>query len=143
MRRDGFSGLAEDNKWGNFGGASVMWNISKESFMAGVNEVVSDMRIKASYGRVGNMSGIGSYTSLFLYSSGVYGAVPPGSLTRQVTPICNGKQVISMILDFSFGFLNDKIQADINWYYNDVNDLILDIPQSPSKGIPGNTVPAT
>ncbi|HBE41293.1 MAG TPA: SusC/RagA family TonB-linked outer membrane protein, partial [Bacteroidales bacterium] len=34
FRRDAFSGLSKDNKWGNFGGASFMWNISKESFVA-------------------------------------------------------------------------------------------------------------
>jgi TonB-dependent starch-binding outer membrane protein SusC len=41
----------------------------------------------------------------------------------------------------SFGMLKDRIQVDLNWFYNDVNDLILNVPQSPSKGVPGNTIP--
>jgi TonB-linked SusC/RagA family outer membrane protein len=140
-RRDAFSGLSEENKWGNFGGASAMWNISKEGFMAGVNEYVSDMRIKASYGRVGNMSGIGSYASLFLYSSGVYGAAPTWTFSQAGNPALKWEASDKYDVGFSFGLLNDRLQADINWYYNDVNDLILNVPQPPSKGIPGNTVP--
>jgi hypothetical protein len=38
--------------------------------------------------------------------------------------------------------LNDRLQANINYFYNDVNNLILSVPQSPSKGIPSNSIPA-
>jgi TonB-linked SusC/RagA family outer membrane protein len=72
-RRDGYSGLSKDNKYGNFGGVSLMWNLSNEEFMKGLGEIFSDMRLKASYGRVGNMFGIGNYSSLFLYGGGLYG----------------------------------------------------------------------
>jgi hypothetical protein len=141
VRRDGFSGLAEGNKFGTFGGASIMWNISKEGFMGGLNEYVSDLRVKASYGRVGNMSGIGSYTSLFLYSSGVYGSVPMWQFTQAGNPDLKWEASDKYDIGLSFGILNDRIQADINWYYNDVNDLILNVPQAPSQGVPSNVVP--
>lgn len=142
VRRDGFSGLAEGNKFGTFGGASLMWNISKEPFVAGIDDILSDMRLKASYGRVGNMSGIGSYASLYLYSSGVYGAAPTFTFSQAGNPNLKWEASDKYDVGFSFGVLNDRIQADLNWYYNDVNDLILDVPQAPSQGIPGNTVPA-
>ncbi len=142
VRRDGFSGLAEGNKFGTFGGASVMWNISREPFVAGIDDILSDMRLKASYGRVGNMSGISSYASLFLYSSGVYGAAPTWTFSQAGNPDLKWEASDKYDIGFSFGILNDRVQADLNWYYNDVNDLILNVPQAPSKGIPGNTVPA-
>jgi len=141
-RRDGFSGLSEGNKFGNFGGASVMWNISKESFAESLNSIVSDLRLKASYGRVGNMSGINSYASLFLYNSGVYGAVPSWNFNQAGNPELQWEASSKFDLGLSFALLKDRIQADINWYYNNVDDLILNVPQSPSKGIPNNTVPA-
>ena len=140
-RRDGFSGLSEGNKFGTFGGASVMWNISRENFVSGISEYISDMRLKASYGRVGNMSGIGSYASLYLYSSGVYGAAPTWTFTQAGNPDLKWEASDKYDIGFSFGLLKDRIQADLNWYYNNVNDLILNVPQAPSKGIPGNTVP--
>lgn len=142
-RRDGFSGLSEGNKFGTFGGASLMWNISRESFISGgtLNDIFSDMRLKASYGKVGNMSGIGSYSSQFLYQGGVYGAAPTWRFNQAGNPDLAWEASDKYDLGLSFGLLQDKIQVDLNWYYNDVNDLILDIPQSPSKGIPGNTIP--
>jgi hypothetical protein len=142
-RRDGFSGLSAGNKFGTFGGASIMWNVSKEGFIESspLGEIFSDMRFKASYGRVGNMSGIGNYSSLFLYSGGVYGDKPTWLFNQAGNADLQWEASDKYDLGFSFGLLKDKIQVDLNWYYNDVNDLILGTPQSPSKGIPDNKIP--
>jgi hypothetical protein len=79
---------------------------------------------------------------LFLYNSGVYGAVPAWNFNQAGNPELQWEASNKFDIGFSFALLKDRIQADLNWYYNDVNDLILDVPQSPSKGIPNNTVPA-
>lgn len=143
VRRDGYSGLSAGNKYGMFGGGSVMWNISRESFIANsvIGETVSDMRLKASFGRVGNISGVGSYSSLFLYSAGVYGAAPTWLFNQAGNADLQWEASNKYDVGFSFGLLSDKIQVDLNYFYNDINDLMLDLPQSPSKGIPGNTIP--
>ena len=52
MRRDGFSGFAPGNKWGNFPGASIGWNIKEEPFMSGIGKI-TDLKLRASYGKVG------------------------------------------------------------------------------------------
>jgi TonB-linked SusC/RagA family outer membrane protein len=144
FRRDGYSGLSTDNKWGNFGGVSFMWNVSNEGFIAnsGLNDIFSDMRLKLSYGRVGNMFGIGNYSSLFLYSSGLYGAVPTLAFSQAGNSDLKWETSDKYDIGLSFGLLNDRLQADLNYFYNDVNNLILNVPQSPSKGIPGNSIPA-
>ncbi len=143
-RRDGYSGLSKDNKFGNFGGVSLMWNLSNESFIAGssLGEILSDVRLKASYGRVGNMFGIGNYSSLFLYTSSLYGAVPTLYFSQAGNADLQWETSDKYDAGLSFGILNDRLQADINYFYNDVNQLILNVPQSPSKGIPGNSIPA-
>ncbi len=144
LRRDGFSGLSEENKFGTFGGASLMWNISNEGFIADspIAAFISDMRLKGSYGRVGNMMGIGSYSSLFLYGSGVYGAVPTWVFNQAGNADLKWETSDKYDIGFSFGLFKDRIQVDLNYFYNDVNNLILYVPQSPSKGIPGNSIPA-
>ncbi len=144
IRRDGFSGLSKGNKFGTFGGASVMWKVSNESFIAnsGLNNIFSDIRIKASYGRVGNMSGIGNFSSLFLYSAGVYGAVPTLTFSQAGNADLKWESSDKYDVGLSFAFLKDKIQTEISYFYNDINNLILSVPQSPSKGIPGNSIPA-
>ncbi|HOM41834.1 MAG TPA: TonB-dependent receptor, partial [Bacteroidales bacterium] len=118
--------------------------MSNEEFVANsaLNNIFSDIRIKASYGRVGNMSGIGNYSSLFLYSSGVYGAVPTLTFSQAGNADLKWESSDKYDVGLSFGFLKDKIQTEVSWFYNDINNLILSVPQSPSKGIPGNSIPA-
>ena len=143
LRRDGYSGLSKGNEWGNFGGVSFMWNASHENFIANsnLNNYISDIRLKLSYGRVGNMFGIGNYSSLFLYAASLYGSEP--TLYFSQAGNANLKWETSDKYDFglSFGLLKDRLQADINYFYNDINNLILYVPQAPSKGIPGNSIP--
>jgi TonB-dependent starch-binding outer membrane protein SusC len=144
VRRDGFSGLSKGNKYGTFGGASLMWNVSNEKFIANssLSSVFSDIRLKTSYGRVGNMSGVGNYASLFLYGSGVYGAAPTFTFNQAGNKDLKWESSDKYDVGMSFGFLKDKIQMDLSWFYNNINNLILNLPQSPSKGIPGNSIPS-
>lgn len=140
-RRDGYSGLSKDNKYGNFGGVSLMWNLSNEEFMKGLGEIFSDMRLKASYGRVGNMFGIGNYSSLFLYGGGLYGGSSSFAFSQAGNPDLKWETSDKYDVGMSFGLLKDRLQAELGYFYNDVNNLILNLPQSPSKGIPGNSIP--
>ena len=143
MRRDGFSGLAAGNKFGTFGGASLMWNASNEEFISSsLGSIFSDIRVKASYGRVGNISAVSDFSSLFLYGAGVYGAVPTLAFNQAGNADLQWETSNKYDFGLSFGLLNDRIQSEINYYYNDINGLVLNVPQSPSKGIPGNSIPA-
>lgn len=142
-RRDGFSGLAAGRKFGNFGGASAMWNISNEAFFQNspLGNIFSDLRIKGSFGRVGNISGVGSFASLFLYGSGVYNALPTLFFNQAGNADLGWETSNKYDLGLAFGLFNDRIQVDINYFHNDIDGLILNVPQSPSKGIPGNILP--
>ena len=142
-RRDGFSGLAPGNKFGNFGGASLMWNLSREGFFQNskLSEVFSDIRMKASVGRVGNISGVDSYASLFLYSAGTYNQQSTLFFDQAGNAGLGWETSDKYDVGLAFAMFNDRIQVDLNYFNNDVNGLILDVPQSPSKGIPGHTLP--
>jgi TonB-linked SusC/RagA family outer membrane protein len=143
VRRDGFSGLAKGNKFGMFGGASVMWNASNEKFINdALGSIFSDIRLKASFGRVGNISAVGDFSSLFLYGAGVYGAVPTLNFSQAGNASLKWETSDKYDFGLSFGLFQDKIQAEINYFYNDINGLVLGVPQSPSKGIPGNSISA-
>ncbi|WP_230590856.1 SusC/RagA family TonB-linked outer membrane protein, partial [Bacteroides fragilis] len=67
-RRDGYSALSEKNRWGNFGGVSAAWRVSEEGFFNPLRNVVDDLKIKGSYGVVGNTD-IYDYASKSFYSS--------------------------------------------------------------------------
>jgi TonB-linked SusC/RagA family outer membrane protein len=142
-RRDGFSGLAPGNKFGNFGGASLMWNVSNEDFIksSSLNDVISDLRLKASYGRVGNISGVSDYASLFLYSSAVYNGNPTLFFSQAGNADLGWEASNKIDFGLAFGLLRDKLQVEVGFYKNDIEGLILNVPQSPSKGIPDNRLP--
>ncbi len=143
IRRDGFSGLAKGKKYGTFWGASVMWNLSNEKFIANsIGSVFSDIRLKGSYGRVGNMSAVGDFSSLFLYGSGVYGAVPTLAFNQAGNADLKWETSDKYDAGLSFSLFKDRIQTEFSYYYNNVNGLVLGVPQSPSKGIPGNSISA-
>ncbi len=142
-RRDGFSGLAAGNKYGNFGGASAMWNISNEEFVknSSLGDYLSDLRIKASYGRVGNISGVGSYASLFLYGAGTYNQEATLFFNQAGNADLKWETSNKFDVGLSFAILRDRMQFEFNYFNNDIDGLILNVPQSPSKGIPGNVLP--
>jgi TonB-linked SusC/RagA family outer membrane protein len=142
-RRDGFSGLAKDKKYGTFGGASVMWNISNEEFIksSSLADMISDLRLKASFGKVGNISGVGDFASLFLYGAGVYNTNSTLFFNQAGNADLGWETSNKMDIGLAFGFLNDRFQVEMGYYKNDIDGLILNVPQSPSKGIPGNVLP--
>jgi hypothetical protein len=63
LRYDGISSLPPANRYGLFPGVSIGWTLTKESFMSGITDIVSDLKIRASYAKVGNVS-IGNYPYL-------------------------------------------------------------------------------
>lgn len=135
FRRDGFSALSKNNRWGNFGGASAAWRISEEDFFEPLRSWATDLKIKGSFGVVGNTD-IYDYSSKSFYTSYSYGTDNTYNLAQIADP--NLKWETSKKYDIGFSLrLFDRIDIDFDYYYTRSSDLILDVPQAPSKGIPG------
>lgn len=142
FRRDGNSGLASENKWGNFGGGSIGWSISQEDFFknSSLSSTVSNVRLRASYGRVGNAN-VGAYNEYTTYSPALYGAIPFAWLYGQAgNKDLKWETSNQTDIGLNLGFLNDRITFEADYFYKDINNLVLDVPQAPSKGIPGGTI---
>ncbi len=67
IRRDGSSRFAKNNRWGNFPSFSAAWRISEESFFENPKRIINNLKIRASWGRLGN-NGIGNYEWQSVYS---------------------------------------------------------------------------
>src|SRR5690606_4603520 len=86
MRYDGASNLGEEHQWGFFPGISAGWNVHKEDFWGNSGQKWSQLKIRASYGVNGNISGLGDFTSQGAYGVGAkYG----GAAAIQNTVISN------------------------------------------------------
>jgi hypothetical protein len=141
FRRDGFSGLATGHKYGNFGGGSLGWNIAEEDFFksSALSSTVSLLKVRASYGQVGNVN-IGNYPALSTYSSGVYGGVASLTTSQTGNPDLHWETSKKYDYGLNVGLFANRIVVDVDYYNNNIDGLILAAPQAPSKGIPGNSI---
>lgn len=143
IRRDGASQLGINSKYGTFWGASAGWDITKEGFWNKIkgDKVFSSLRVKASYGIVGNIGGLGNFASLSAFGSGLYGG--NGTLFYSQAGNTNLTWETSKKTDIgiNYGILNDRITGEIGFYRSNVDGILLNVPQPPSAGLP-STVPA-
>lgn len=63
IRRDGSSKFDKGNQWGSFPSGSVGWNIMNEGFFEELKQTVNELKVRASYGVLGNLNGIGRYAT--------------------------------------------------------------------------------
>ena len=126
-RYDGSSVLADGHKFAFFPAASIGWQLGDEPFMRNVPGL-SDLKLRVSYGRVGN-SAIGAYQTLGLLNRTWYanlgnylvgyqpGAIPNPSLRWETTDKYN--------LGVDFGFFNQRISGTVDAYRENTHDLLL------------------
>lgn len=142
FRRDGNSALGTGRKWGNFGGISGGWALSEEEFYKGsaLSKVISSAKLRASWGRVGNGNLNNAYASLNLYSSSLYGTVPTWAYNQAGNQNLGWETSEQTNFGADLGLWDNKVQVEVTYFNNNVNGLILSVPQAPSKGIPDNAI---
>lgn len=132
-RRDGSSRFKKEVRWGDFyaiGGAYVM---SKEKFFN--SNSINFLKIKASYGNLGNNRGIGYFPYLQLYSTGWNQGENTGVLADSPRDENIGwEKTASMNLGFELNMFDDRLQGEVNYYEKNSVDLIYDKPLAPSTG---------
>lgn len=143
LRRDGLSALAAGNKWGNFGGGSIGWNISEEDFFQNtpLSKIVNSLKIRASYGVVGNSS-LSDYAALSQYNSGTYAGVPTLFFGQAGNSALQWESSKKVDVGVNIGLWNNRLTIEADYYKNTVDNLILSAPQALSQGIPGNSIAA-
>lgn len=139
IRRDGLSQLAPENRWATFTGYSAGWNIAKESFMENINHIFSEFKIRGSYSQVANTN-IGSYPYLNLTSPSQYGSSNGIGFTQYGTYDLNWESSKKTDFGVDFSLLNNKIQFTFDYFKNNSDGLILDVPTAPTLGIPNNSI---
>lgn len=140
IRRDEYSAFAD--KAATFWGASAAWEIAKENFWdkAGLSNIFNNFRLRGSYGKVGNTAGIGDFVIYSSYGSGLYGGLPTLQFNNAGNSGLQWETSTKIDVGVNFSMLKDKLQIEATRYYNDIKDLILNVPQAPSTGVP-NAIP--
>jgi TonB-dependent starch-binding outer membrane protein SusC len=140
VRRDGYSALSANNKFGTFGAVSAGWRLSEEKFFKNLKwDFITDFKFRGSYGITGNTN-IPNFGSLNFYGSGLYGELPTWVFNQAGNPNLKWETSRKTDLGFDAAFFNDRITVEFAYYLNNISDLIIGNPQPPSKGIPNNSI---
>lgn len=136
LRQDEHSALAI--KKGVFWGVSAGWEIAKEGFWAdmGADKVFSTFKLRGSYGKVGNVSGVGDFQSYSTFGSGLYGGRPTLAFNNVGNPELTWETSKKMDVGATFGLFNNRLTGEVTYYDNKIDGLILFVQQSPSTGLP-------
>ncbi|GAB3907882.1 TonB-dependent receptor [Larkinella knui] len=137
-RYDGASNLGASNKWGFFPGVALGWNMHQEEFWKGVPTVLSRLKLRASYGVNGNISGLSDFQSQGEYGLSTttgqqrYGGIPG---IQQITlPNANLQWERSKTVDLGadLSLLNNRISLLFDVYRRVTDNLLtnLTLPQS-------------
>ncbi len=134
FRRDGASQFSQDTRWGSFWSVGGAWVLSDESFMQNIG-LFDFVKLKASYGELGNNRGIGAFPYLQLFETGWNQGTFPGVLLGGVTdPMLTWEKTASSNLGIEFKLLNNRLGANVEYYDRESVDLIYDKPLPPSTG---------
>lgn len=133
FRRDGSSKFHPDHRWGTFPSFSAGWRISEESFMANTRSFLDNLKLRVSWGKLGNVTSDyydwqSSYSKVN-YSFG--GNILNGlAVTKFGNPIIMWENIKSTGIGLDASFLNNRLNLEFD-FYNKVTEKILTTPSMP------------
>ncbi|HEY0111446.1 MAG TPA: SusC/RagA family TonB-linked outer membrane protein, partial [Fibrella sp.] len=136
-RADGSSKFGENHKFAFFPSAALAWRVSEESFLKG-NQVISNLKLRTSYGLTGN-SEIPSYSSLSLLSSNystIYGDTRIGGtgIDRLANPDLRWEKTAQSDIGLELGLFGGRVSLEADYYYRLTTDMLLDAPVPRTSG---------
>ncbi|GAB2638165.1 TonB-dependent receptor [Emticicia sediminis] len=136
-RADGSSRFGENSKFAFFPSGAFAWKISEEEFMS-KNTVISNLKLRTSYGLTGN-SEIPSYSSLSLLSSNyatIYNdtRVSGTGLSRLANPNLKWEKTAQADVGLEIGLFSNRVNIEADFYYRKTTDMLLDAPVPQTSG---------
>nr|WP_214448810.1 TonB-dependent receptor [Flavihumibacter rivuli] len=132
-RYDGSSRFGKNNQYGFFPAVSVGWILSEESFLANSN-TISFLKLRASVGNAGNADGFGNFAALGLYGASKYNNQSSLVPIQLPNPELGWEKSRQFDIGLDFGFLNNRISGEIDYYDRLTNDLIYAVPVPGTSG---------
>ncbi len=137
-RYDGTSRFSEDDRFGFFPSVSTAWRLSNEDFMAGTREWLDNLKVRASYGTLGNqllgsgndnlypyVATMGSGMSSFMMAASSF--TPYVSAAGLVSPTLTWETVITKNIGLDITVLNQRLDLSFDYYHRDTKDMLMDV----------------
>jgi TonB-linked SusC/RagA family outer membrane protein len=137
VRRDGSSRLGEGNRFGVFPSVSVGWRLSQEGFMSGIT-LVNDLKLRASWGTVGNVNALSTYAAsaaLSPYPYAIGQQIFPGyTLSAAINKDITWETTEKKNIGLDATLLGNHIYTNLDFYIEDTRDLLFQQQLAPSAG---------
>lgn len=134
VRRDASSRFSKDTRWGTFPSVALGWTLTEEPWLKN-QKVLSNLKLRASYGVTGQQEGIGNYNYLTVYTYSVTGAEAfiNGQYINTYRPEAyvsdlKWETTTSWNFGLDFGFLDGRIGGAIDFYTRKTKDLLASVP---------------
>jgi len=128
VRWDGSSKFVKGHQWGTFPSVSAGWRFSEEDFFEPVKKIISSGKLRASWGEVGNNSGVKRYDQKDTYKATPYNfgnALSSGySSTKIIDPNFTWESTKVTNLGLELGFLDNRMRAEVEVYKKLTVDMI-------------------
>jgi hypothetical protein len=140
IRWDGSSRFDKDVRWDSFWSLGAGWRLKGEEFLSNSN-LISELKLRGSYGEVGNDGTNSYYMYKSTYTLGYNNAQEPGILFGFLAdPTITWEANKQTDVGIDFGFLNNRITGSVEYYNRVTEDLIFPVPLPVSAGVPDNTI---
>ena len=134
IRADGSSKFADGNQWGTFPSVSGAWRISNESFFP-KDGIISDLKLRASWGMTGNQEGIGNYDSRSLANGGHnYNGQDGIAITTLANPDLKWEKSDQTNIGLDLSLFNDRVTVGMDYFIKNTKDLLYDRPLHTTTG---------
>ena len=145
VRRDGSSRLSNDGRWGWFPSASLGWRIDKEPFFNVDPQLVSLLKLRASYGVLGNEN-IGDYQFMATMARGNYtysfngNKVTGSAISDYVNTAIKWEKKKTLDIGLDYAMYGGKLEFNADWYRSVSEDLLYSVPVPAEAGATNGTV---
>lgn len=133
LRSDGSSRFHPDNRWGTFWSVGGSWIVSREKFMANCSDHVNMLKLRASYGQVGDDSGISYYGYLPLYAQDQNGGIGAVYQSQFAAPDTRWEASNSYSVAVEGRFFN-RLNVTLEYFDRQTKDLLFDVNNPLSAG---------
>lgn len=131
LRKDGSSAFGINSRWGLFPAVSAGWRIIGEDFMKSV-PVISDLKLRAGYGKSGNSLGFDAFSALLVYGTPATSSkyLNNGVISNAIGPVRNEnpdlkwESTATTNIGLDFGLFGNRVTGSVDYYIKKTSDLI-------------------
>ena len=132
LRSDGSSRFAPGNRWGTFPSFSLGWRVSEEDFFSPLKTVVNNLKLKGSYGTLGNqVSDYYDWQSIYVKKNNVFNESIQNGVVQSQLPnyALSWEKTTTINVGFEANFMKNRLGIDFDYFTRNTTDMLVNPPQ--------------